>query len=77
MSNFYLKLEAMGGADIENCSKDAVTIADKLGVAVLFDFNGVQCMACPGDNAQMLFDAAMVHISRPTKPSFKAIATGH
>lgn len=54
MSNFYLHLEAKPGSDIDNCASEAIDIANRLHVTVMFEFNGVKCMACRGDNPKSL-----------------------
>jgi hypothetical protein len=76
MSNFILRIEALGGSDIKSCAEDAVNIANKLNVVVGFDFNGVKCLACPGDSAKQLSEAAMALVDQP-KPGFNKTATGH
>lgn len=50
MSNFYLHIEAVPGTEIANCAAEAIGLANRLQLTVMFDFNGVKCMACPGDN---------------------------
>jgi hypothetical protein len=54
MTCFTLKLEAGAGTSITEASEEAQSIADKLGVIVSFDFNGVDCNAVPNGNAHML-----------------------
>jgi hypothetical protein len=76
MSNFLLELNAMGGADLDDCAKDAVAIANKLNIIVSFMFNRVNCLACPGDDAQKLSEAALTLIGKPQSFTTK-IATGH
>lgn len=67
MSNFSLRLEAFAGSDISDCAREACRLADRLGVVVLFDFNGVECMACPGDEPAFLANAYHVELNRPER----------
>lgn len=50
----WLDVEVTPGSGIENACRDAVMLADKLGLTVWFDFNGVKCGARPGDDWQLL-----------------------
>jgi hypothetical protein len=54
MSNFSLTLEPFGGATIINCANEAVSLANHLQLTIMFNFNEVNCMACPGDDAKRL-----------------------
>ena len=54
MNTFNLRLESFPGADIDSCCRDACRLADQLAIVVMFPFNGVICMARPGDNPQEL-----------------------
>jgi hypothetical protein len=54
MSNFSLTLEPFGGATIINCANEAVSLANHLQLTIMFNFNEVNCMACPGDDANSL-----------------------
>lgn len=65
MNSFQLKLEAFGGADISDCAREACRLAGRLGVVVMFDFNGVSCMACPGDDPTALANAFHKELAKP------------
>lgn len=54
MSNFLIRIEPFPGADINRCAAQAIQLANKLDVTVMFGFNGVSCMACPGDSSEAL-----------------------
>lgn len=54
MPCFTLKLEAGAGTAIDEACEEAQSIADKLGVLVAFDFNGVDCNAVPSGSAHRL-----------------------
>ncbi len=54
MSNFILRIEVKPGSDIANCATEATQLANRLLVTVVFTFNGVHCMACPGDLPESL-----------------------
>jgi hypothetical protein len=56
MSNFYLRLEAQPGSDIEAAAGEACVLAAKLDIVVTFDFNGVHCMAIPGGSSSALVE---------------------
>ena len=49
-----LKVEAFAGSDIDSVCEDAIRLADRLQIVVIFSFNGVTCMARPGDSAKEL-----------------------
>jgi len=59
MGILTITAEAPGGADIRDCSRDAVRLAGLMGVGVRFSFNGVCCMARPGDDPALLADDYM------------------
>lgn len=77
MSTFFLRLEAIAGTLIDDAAAEAIKIANQLQVTVMFDFNGVSCMACPGDNSKSLASEAMriLNIERK-QDSLKPIARG-
>ena len=76
--SFFLKLEASGGSAIETCADEAIDIAEKIGVTVLFDFNGIKCMACKGDSGEELAKETLRLIKKAPKGgyAFKPIARG-
>lgn len=77
MSNFFLRLEAIGGTLIDDAAAQAIRIANQLQVTVMFDFNGVSCMACPGDDAKSLVSEAMRILNIVCEQNrFKPIARG-
>lgn len=64
MSEFYLKVEAFAGRDIHQCAKEAIRLANFLGVVIEFGFNGVTCGARPGDNWELLVNAYHREVKR-------------
>lgn len=50
MSSIYLTVEPMLGHSIDDVCRDAVALANKVGLPVRFRFNGVRTKVCPGDN---------------------------
>lgn len=44
-----IRINPMAGADVKATAEQAVSVADKLGIMIEYDFNGVTCMARPGD----------------------------
>lgn len=65
MSNcLSLKVEVFGGSSIEHTAGEACVMANKLDCIVVFDFNGVHCMAIPGGSSDVLVEnwrAALKH----------------
>jgi hypothetical protein len=57
MNTFNIRLESFAGADIDSCCRDACRLADQLQIVVMFPFNGVTCMARPGDDPHELSSA--------------------
>ena len=54
MSNLSIEVEPFAGVSIEDACHDAMVVADILGIVVMFNFNGVRCMARPGDSVESL-----------------------
>jgi hypothetical protein len=54
MSTIYLKVKGLAGSEILQVSKEAIELANKVGVSVEFDFNGVVCVARPNESAESL-----------------------
>ncbi len=54
MRNLILRIEAAPGSEIGDCATDAINLANRLMVIFMFTFNGVNCMACPGDMPESL-----------------------
>lgn len=48
--SLFLDVEVSGGTSIEEAAQDAIDLANRIDITVLFRFNGVRCMACPGDD---------------------------
>ena len=75
--SFFLRLEAIPSTDIDACARDAVEIANALRVTVMFEFNGIDCMACPDDTPASLAAEAMRLIGTPPLAvGMKRIARG-
>lgn len=49
-----LRVEAMAGDAIEVTCREAIALASDLNVTVMCPFNGVELMACPGDDPEKL-----------------------
>lgn len=54
--SLFLDVEVSGGTSIEEAAQDAIDLANRIDITVLFRFNGVRCMACPGDDPRLLVD---------------------
>ena len=49
-----LRVEAFAGSTIDDTARDAIYLANRLGITVMFKFNSVECMARPGDDPEKL-----------------------
>lgn len=56
MNPFFLRVETFAGVDIYECCREAVRLANQLQTIVRFKFNGVDCIAAPGDDPTALVD---------------------
>ena len=54
MSVLWLTVEVAPGSDIREVADEAVALANKTGITIWFDFNGVRCLARAGDNPDMI-----------------------
>jgi hypothetical protein len=52
--HIYIKVSVGGGSPIDETCAEAVALANRMGIPVLFDFNDVLCAAHPGDDAALL-----------------------
>lgn len=57
MNNLSLRIEPFAGAVIHDCCREAMRLANALQIIVMFKFNGVDCMARPGDDPTDLVTA--------------------
>ena len=44
------------GETIRSASEKAVMLANELGVIITWKFNGVKCIACPGDSPEKIVE---------------------
>jgi hypothetical protein len=49
-----ITLEIEPGTSIEAAAADAQWMSDRLALTVTFDFNGIECFAVPGGDAEQL-----------------------
>lgn len=70
----HLKIEFLAGQDIDGACREAIRIANVLGVTVDFSFNGVEVMAKPGVCPKELAELWAAEIG--SKKQFK-IACAH
>lgn len=54
MSVLWLTVEVAPGSSIQEAAPEAVALANKTGITIWFDFNGVRCLARAGDNPDMI-----------------------
>ncbi len=64
--SIVVKARFLAGTEINAAATEAVDLADKLGVIVEYDFNGVTCMALPGDDPESLAEQCAVQMGRVT-----------
>ena len=54
MSVLWLTVEVAPGYSIKEAAPEAVALANKTGITIWFDFNGVRCLARAGDKPDMI-----------------------
>ena len=54
MTAIILRVELLAGSDIEDACKEIIALADRIQVIAIAKFNGVELMAVPGDDAQIM-----------------------
>ena len=52
----WINVEVSPGSDIKTACRDAIALANDLGLTVWFNFNGVKCGARPGDDCDLLIE---------------------
>lgn len=57
LNTLTLKVELFAGTDVRDAACDLCTLANRVGVLVEADFNGVKLWARPDDNPLKLVDA--------------------
>lgn len=54
MSNLWITVEVPPGATISSACDQAVALANKIELTIWFKFNGIKCLALPGDNPRKI-----------------------
>ena len=54
MSNIWLTVEVSPGAEIGRTCDEAIALAERIGITIWFNFNGVKCLARAGDDPRRL-----------------------
>jgi hypothetical protein len=67
--SLFLNVEVPGGTSIADAAQETIALANRIGVTVRFDFNGVRCLACPGDDPKRLIEEWGDIISKRTNLS--------
>lgn len=67
MSNLSITAEVLPGTDVTVAAREAVALANRLGVTVRYDFNGVLCIAVPGDDHESLAEKCMSMVGEVDK----------
>lgn len=65
-----LKVEIIGGSDIEQAIKDARYLADRLGVLVIFNFNGVHMAVSSNSNLEDKHNEYKTELKAGTEKDF-------
>lgn len=68
LRSFTLKVELFAGTDIRSATSDLCDFAERIGVMVEADFNGVKLWARPGDNPLRLADAYEIQLRSEFTP---------
>lgn len=66
MSTIWLTVDVAPGTDITNACQDAVALANRTCITIWFDFNGVKCLARPGDNPEGIQASWRVEMKKDT-----------
>lgn len=67
MSNLSITAEVRPGTDVTTAAREAVALANHLRVAIRYKFNGVLCLAVPGDDHESLAEKCMSMIGEVDK----------
>jgi hypothetical protein len=67
MSNLSITVEVLPGTDVTVAAREAIDLANRLGVTVHYDFNGVLCIAAPGDDHESLAEQCMSMVGEMEK----------
>lgn len=54
MTAIILRVELLAGSDIEDACKEIIALADRIQIIVMAKFNGVELLASPGYDAQIM-----------------------
>tara|TARA_Y100001973_G_C5188828_1_gene329588 strand:+ start:2050 stop:2277 length:228 start_codon:yes stop_codon:yes gene_type:complete len=75
MSNFILELRGLAGSEVLSCAKEAVEIANRLGVCIEYNFNGVTCLVTKHTDPEKLVENWKEAINKP-ETKYKKIVSG-
>jgi hypothetical protein len=56
MSSLYIEVRVRNSARIEDVVRDAISLANRMQVSVLFEFSSVKAYAHPGGDSEALTD---------------------
>ena len=70
MNNLTMKVEVIPGTDVSKAAEQAVALANRIGIAVEYNFNGVTCWARPGGDYEKLSEACYAKIGSNEKHKF-------
>ena len=59
MSALSITVDIRPGASTESAASEAIDLANRLSVLIRYKFNGVTCLAVPGDDAGLLAEHCM------------------
>ena len=67
MSNLRITAEVRPGTDVTTAAREAIDLANHLRVAIRYKFNGVLCLAAPGDDHESLAEQCMSMVGEMEK----------
>jgi hypothetical protein len=59
MSHIRITAGFLQGTDVHVAALEAIALADRIAVTIEYNFNGVTCLAVPGDDAGLLAEHCM------------------
>lgn len=66
MSNIRITADILPATDVLVAAREAIDLADRIAVTIEYNFNGVTCLAVPGDDPEALAKNCMDMMSSKT-----------
>lgn len=71
--NLSLRLDVIAGAEISRTCESASVLSNQLGITVMFKFNGIDVMVCPGDDPASTAEAWRRELNREHPMSYRLV----